>query len=122
MSALEDLEPAVRSAGIATAAAAGISPAALPREYLSFRLGAEEYGIDILKVQEIRGYEPPTRITGAPSFIRGVTNLRGGIVPIIDLRIQFGMDDCAYDGTTVTIVLTVAKRVIGNGGPTRCPT
>ena len=62
---------------------------AMPREYLSFKLGAEEYGIDILKVQEIRGYEQPTRIANAPVFIKGVVNLRGTIVPIVDLRIRF---------------------------------
>lgn len=59
------------------------------REYLTFRLDQEEYGIDILKVQEIRGYEPPTRIANAPEFIKGVVNLRGTIVPIVDMRIKF---------------------------------
>ncbi len=59
------------------------------REYLTFRLDQEEYGIDILKVQEIRGYEPPTRIANAPAFIKGVTNLRGTIVPIVDMRLKF---------------------------------
>jgi len=62
-----------------------------PREYLTFRLGEEEYGIDILKVQEIRGYEQPTRIANAPSFIKGVVNLRGVIVPIVDMRLKFGL-------------------------------
>lgn len=114
VSAINSTEVATVSLALATSPNASASFAdALPREYLSFRLGAEEYGIDILKVQEIRGYEPPTRIAGAPSFIKGVTNLRGVIVPIVDLRIKFGMDDCAYDGSTVTIVLTVASRVIG---------
>ncbi|HUN91717.1 MAG TPA: chemotaxis protein CheW, partial [Burkholderiaceae bacterium] len=65
-------------------AVAGEAPAA--KEYLTFRLGAEEYGIDILKVQEIRGYDAVTRIANAPSFIKGVINLRGVIVPIVDLR------------------------------------
>ena len=109
MTALNPLE----ASAVAQAAGASSATAALPREYLSFRLGAEEYGIDILKVQEIRGYEQPTRIAGAPAFIKGVTNLRGVIVPIVDLRLKFGMDSCAYDGTTVTIVLNVAHRVIG---------
>ena len=63
---------------------------ALAREYLTFRLGDEEYGIDILKVQEIRGYENPTRIANAPHFLKGVINLRGTIVPIVDLRLRFG--------------------------------
>jgi purine-binding chemotaxis protein CheW len=82
-------------------------------EYLTFRLGAEEYGIDILKVQEIRGYENPTRIANAPHFIKGVVNLRGVIVPIVDLRMKFDLGEPAYDATTVVIILNVAKRVIG---------
>jgi purine-binding chemotaxis protein CheW len=88
-------------------------PIALPVEYLSFRRGAEEYGIDILKAQEIRGYEAPTRSAGVPHFIKGATNLRGVIVPIVDLRIKFGMEDCANDGKKVTKVLTVVNRVVG---------
>ncbi len=88
-------------------------PAAGRQEFLSFRLGAEEYGIDILKVQEIRGYEEPTRMANAPAYIKGVVNLRGVIVPIIDMRIRFGLSDVKYDGMTVTIVLNVANRVIG---------
>jgi purine-binding chemotaxis protein CheW len=82
-------------------------------EYLSFRLGTEEYGIDILKVQEIRGYGEPTHLANAPAFIKGVTNLRGVIVPIIDLRIKFGLSEVHYDDMTVTIVLNVANRVFG---------
>lgn len=82
-------------------------------EYLSFRLGTEEYGIDILKVQEIRGYEAPTRMANAPAFIKGVVNLRGVIVPIVDLRIKFGLSEVKYDNLTVTIVLNIGKRVIG---------
>jgi purine-binding chemotaxis protein CheW len=83
------------------------------REYLSFRLGAEEYGIDILRVQEIRGYEQPTRIAGAPSFIKGVINLRGVIVPIVDLRLKFGLDSAEYNTFTVVIILNIAHRVVG---------
>ncbi len=83
------------------------------REVLSFRLGAEEYGIDILRVQEIRSYESCTRIANAPAFIKGVVNLRGVIVPIVDLRLKFGLADAPLDGSTVTIVLNVAQRVIG---------
>ena len=64
-------------------------------EFLTFRLGGEEYGIDILKVQEIRGYENPTRIANAPHFIKGVVNLRGVIVPIIDMRLRFGLPEAA---------------------------
>jgi len=87
--------------------------AAAPREYLSFRLGAEEYGIDILRVQEIRGYTEPTHIANAPAFVKGVLNLRGVIVPIVDLRTKFCLEEVKYDGLTVTIVLIVCKRVIG---------
>ena len=84
-----------------------------PREYLSFRLGAEEYGIDILRVQEIRGYAEPTRIANAPDFIKGVQNLRGIIVPIIDLRTKFAMAEVKYDSLTVSIVLNIGNRVMG---------
>jgi purine-binding chemotaxis protein CheW len=82
-------------------------------EFLTFRLGAEEYGIDILKVQEIRSYEPPTRIANAPAFIKGVVNLRGVIVPIIDLRLKLGCETAEYNGFTVVIVLNVKGRVVG---------
>jgi purine-binding chemotaxis protein CheW len=82
-------------------------------EYLSFRLGAEEYGIDILRVQEIRRYEPPTRIANAPAFVMGVVNLRGVIVPIIDLRLKLGCAHVAYNDFTVVIVLNLLGRVIG---------
>lgn len=82
-------------------------------EYLTFRLGEEEYAIDILKVQEIRGYETPTAIAYAPPFIKGVINLRGIIVPIVDLRIKFGLGTAEYTPFTVVIILNVAKRVIG---------
>ena len=83
------------------------------KECLSFRLGTEEYGIDILAVREIRAFERPTRIANAPAFILGVVNLRGVIVPIVDLRIKFGMAEPAYDGSTVVIILNVANRVLG---------
>jgi purine-binding chemotaxis protein CheW len=82
-------------------------------EFLTFRLGAEEYGIDILRVQEIRSYEPPTRIANAPAFIKGVVNLRGVIVPIVDLRVKLGCDTVEYNEFTVVIVLNVAGRVVG---------
>ncbi len=82
-------------------------------EYLTFTLGSEEYAIDILKVQEIRGYEPPTLIANAPSFIKGVINLRGIIVPIVDLRIKFQLGKVEYTPFTVVIILNVAGRVIG---------
>lgn len=82
-------------------------------EFLTFRLGAEEYGIDILRVQEIRSYESPTRIANAPAFIKGVVNLRGVIVPIVDLRVKLGCDTVEYNEFTVVIVLNVAGRVVG---------
>ena len=82
-------------------------------EFLTFRLGAEEYGIDILKVQEIRSYEQPTRIANAPSFIKGVVNLRGVIVPIVDLRLKLGCETAEYNSFTVVIVLNVKGRVVG---------
>jgi purine-binding chemotaxis protein CheW len=88
--------------------------AAVPlKEFLTFRLGAESYGIDILKVQEIRGYEPPTTIANAPPFIKGVINLRGVIVPILDLRVKFRLPETKYDEFTVVIILNVASRVVG---------
>ena len=82
-------------------------------EFLTFRLGEEEYGIDILKVQEIRSYEPPTHIANAPGFIKGVVNLRGVIVPVIDLRMALGCASVEYNDFTVVIVLNVRGRVIG---------
>lgn len=82
-------------------------------EYLTFTLGSEEYAIDILKVQEIRGYEQPTLIANAPAFIKGVINLRGIIVPIVDLRIKFNLGKVEYTPFTVVIILNVAGRVIG---------
>ncbi len=83
------------------------------REFLAFKLGAEEYGIDILKVQEIRSYEAPTHIANAPDFIKGVVNLRGIVVPIVDLRLKFNLNRVGYDGFTVVIILNVTDRVLG---------
>ena len=83
------------------------------RELLTFTLGSEEYGIDILKVQEIRGYEAVTTIANSPEFIKGVVNLRGIIVPIVDMRIKFKLGTVTYDETTVVIILNVANRVVG---------
>jgi purine-binding chemotaxis protein CheW len=85
----------------------------LPDEFLSFRLGREEYGIDILRVQEIRSYEEPTRIPNTAPFIKGVVNLRGVIVPIVDLRLTLGCETAEYNDFTVVIVLNVRGRVIG---------
>ena len=83
------------------------------REFLAFTLGKEEYGIHILKVQELRGYEEPTRIANAPDFIKGVVNLRGIIVPIVDMRIKFNLGTPTYDQFTVVIILNINGRVVG---------
>ena len=83
------------------------------QEFLSFKLGHEEYGMDILRVQEIRSYEAPTRMAHTPGYMLGVINLRGVIVPIIDLRLQFGLSNVAYDDFTVVIVLNIGAQVVG---------
>lgn len=85
------------------------------KEYLIFTLADQEYGIDILKVQEIRGYEAQavTRIANVPSFIKGVTNLRGVIVPIVDLRLKFNLTEVSYNQQTVVVILNLATRVVG---------
>jgi len=82
-------------------------------EFLSFRLGQEEYGVDILKVQEIRGYDTVTRIPETPIFIKGVINLRGTIVPVIDMRLKFNLGSAEYNDFTVMIILNIGQRVIG---------
>ena len=89
------------------------STAAKALEFLSFTLGREEYGIDIQKVQELRGYEAVTHIANAPEHIKGVVNLRGIIVPIIDMRIKFNLGAPTYDQFTVVIILNIASRVMG---------
>lgn len=82
-------------------------------EYLTFTLGPEEYGMDILKVQEIRGYDAVTTIVNAPPFIKGVINLRGAIVPIVDMRIKFNLGQPSYNEFTVVIILNILGRVVG---------
>jgi purine-binding chemotaxis protein CheW len=89
------------------------SERALVSEYLTFTLAGETYGIDILKVQEIRGYDAVTRIANAPEFIKGVINLRGVIVPIIDLRIKFKVGEVSYHQFTVVIIVNVLGKVVG---------
>ena len=103
-------QPGAATAPVAVAAAAAFTSL---REFLAFKLGAEEYGIDILRVQEIRSYEEPTRIANAPPFIKGVVNLRGVIVPIVDMRLKFNLERAAYDSFTVVIVLNIGSRVMG---------
>ena len=95
-----------------TALKAGISDLALS-EILAFRLGAEEYGIDILRVQEIRSFERPTHMANAPEHTLGVVNLRGVIVPIVDMRIKFKLSEVNYDSFTVVIILNIGTRVVG---------
>jgi len=106
MNMINDATQVARHEAARAAAAAG-------GEFLTFRLGEEEYGIDILKVQEIRSYEQPTRIANAPSFIKGVVNLRGVIVPIVDLRVKLNCASVEYNSFTVVIVLNVKGRVVG---------
>lgn len=99
---------------IANSAQAGINASFEgPLEFLSFTLGNEEYGISIHKVQELRGYDIVTRIANAPEFVKGVVNLRGIIVPIVDLRIKFHLGTPTYDQFTVVVILNVASRVVG---------
>ena len=90
-----------------------IANANIAQEFLTFRLGNEEYGIEILKVQEIRGYDTITQIANSPEFIKGVVNLRGIIVPIIDMRIKFNLGEATYDRFTVVIILNLSGRVVG---------
>jgi purine-binding chemotaxis protein CheW len=127
MEMIADAPTTTRTAAVATPpaqAGAKHGPAHAPQvaqvvqvaqggEFLTFRLGAEEYGIDILRVQEIRSYEQPTRIANAPAFIKGVVNLRGVIVPIIDLRLKLGCESVEYNTFTVVVVLNVQGRVVG---------
>lgn len=87
--------------------------ASTPVEFLAFTLGKEEYGIDIQKVQELRGYDAVTRIANTPEFIKGVVNLRGIIVPIIDMRIKFNLGTPVYDQFTVVIILNIGGRIMG---------
>jgi purine-binding chemotaxis protein CheW len=97
----------------ATLAAADNGAQAGANEFLTFTLGAEEYGVDILKVQEIRGYGTVTRIPEAPDFVKGVINLRGTIVPVVDMRLKFKLGAADYNTFTVMIILNVANRVVG---------
>jgi purine-binding chemotaxis protein CheW len=101
--------PTVANQSIGANAAVNVSN----HEFLAFTLGDEEYGIDILKVQEIRGYEVVTRIANVPEFIKGVVNLRGTIVPIVDMRIKFNLGQATYDALTVVIILNLSGRVMG---------
>lgn len=105
---MESIQEGAHAATVLAAAAAQAGG-----EFLIFNLGAEEYGIDILHVQEIRSYEAPTRIASAPDFIKGVINLRGVMVSILDLRLKFALESVKYNDLTVVIVVNVGERVVG---------
>lgn len=83
------------------------------REYLAFSLGGEEYAVNILQVQEIRAYERVTRIANMPTFIKGVMNLRGAVVPVVDLRVRFNVGAAEYNASTIVIVINIGPRTIG---------
>ena len=106
--------PAMTAAPAHTSPRSSTTQATSPAgEYLTFRLGSEEYGIDILRVQEIRSYERPTRLAQSPDFIKGVIDLRGRIVPILDLRLKLGCTEANYTDFTVVIILDIGATVIG---------
>jgi purine-binding chemotaxis protein CheW len=91
----------------------GLQAQNMPKEFLTFALGGEEYGIDIQGVQELRGYDSVTRIANAEEHVKGVINLRGVIVPIVDMRIKMRLSNPTYDQFTVVIVVNVANRIVG---------
>jgi purine-binding chemotaxis protein CheW len=116
MGAMESIDPGGRAGSDAPTPQFEGGPAGLCMsggEFLTFSLGSEEYVVDILKVQEIRHYEKPTQIAGAPPYIKGVVNLRGVIVPLVDLRLHLGVSQASYDGSTVVIILNLRQRVVG---------
>jgi len=103
---------AMQAAAVAAPPPAGLAVNEA-NEFLTFTLGKEEYGIEILKVQEIRGYDAVTKIANAPEFIKGVVNLRGTIVPVVDMRIKFSLGNVEYNQFTVVIIINVSGRIIG---------
>jgi purine-binding chemotaxis protein CheW len=82
-------------------------------QYMSFRLGDQAYGIDILSVQEIRRYSPPTPLPDVPAHVMGLVNLRGAVVPVFDLRVRFGLSDKSVGRLTVIIVVVVREHSVG---------
>lgn len=108
-----DHSQSASSASTLTTPSRGSASKAQADEYLTFQLGKEEYGIDILKVQEIRSYEQPTRMAQAPDFIKGIIDLRGVIVPIVDLRLKLQCASAEYTAFTVVIILNVRGTVMG---------
>lgn len=107
------LHPAIAAAPASLPHADTASDNPRPHEFLAFKLGSEEYGLPILNVQEIRSYEKPTSLANSPADLLGVVNLRGVIVPIIDLRVLLRLAQANYDAQTVVIVVNVARRVVG---------
>lgn len=97
----------------AAASAQRIADGNLDGQYLTVRLGGEEFGIDIMKVNEVREYEAPLPLVGAPPGVRGVLNLRGEIVPVVDLRLLFQLEQAAFDDATVTVMLGIGGRTVG---------
>lgn len=110
MSAASSSTPSARERGSVAYLAANTTKL---REFLAFKLGTEEYGIDILSVQEIRSFEKPTRMANSPAFVLGVVNLRGVIVPVLDMRLKFNLTQVDYSELTVCIVLSIQGRTVG---------
>lgn len=108
-----DTSPASATFNQPLAASADPIAAADSGQYLSLRLGGEEYAIDILRVQEIRSYEVPTKMVNSPGFVKGVINLRGVIVPIVDLRLKLNLPKVEYNDFTVVIILNICGTVMG---------
>jgi len=113
MSAIQVIPGTAGHAGSASAARAARMEPSQTREFLSCQLGGVSYGIALGCVQEIRSYEAPTQIANAPACVKGIVDLRGVIVPIVDLRISFGLPSVNYDALTVSVILLVRDRVIG---------
>lgn len=109
----ETIAPPAAATAARRAPPAALDGSLLSQEFLSFKLGAEAYGVDILMVQEIRGYDAPTRMANVPAYIKGVVNLRGIIVPIVDLRMRFNLASVEYNEFTVVIILNIRGRVVG---------
>ncbi len=83
------------------------------QQFLTFTLADQVYGVDLFKIQEIRGYTPPTPIPNVQKHIQGVMNLRGTVLPVIDLRIKFGLQAAEYDKFTVIVIAMVADKMVG---------
>jgi purine-binding chemotaxis protein CheW len=96
-----------------TSNATKLAMANKPAQMLTFRLGSEEYGIDVLRVQEIKGFSHITQVPNVPSYVKGVMNLRGTVIPVIDLRMKFGLEAAPYDRFTLIIVINVGARTVG---------